>query len=192
MQSIRCGTLILGFLFVIGGLLLLGGAVGVLPIRGGQVCGLFLALALIGAGLWTIVAIWTAQRTGAPLAQRTFGDQRLSLTDKTFTSRSVGTWIGDTRIDLSRAMFPEGESTLTVESWVGDIRVRVPLDLAVRARGRVVLVGKLDLLGTHREGLSLDLIASSRDYEQSPRRLFVDASTIIGEVRVTRAESGRR
>ncbi len=187
MSNIRWGTLILGMVFVVGGLLLLGGSLGILPIRGGQVCGLLLALILIGAGLWTIVTIATAQRTGASLAQRTFGDQRLSLTAKTFTSRSVSTWVGDTRIDLSRAIFPEGESTLTVESWVGDIRVRVPPELAVRARGRVVLAGQLDLLGTHREGLSLDLTASSPDYEQATRRLFVDASTVVGDVKVTRA-----
>jgi len=172
--------------FVLAGLMLLAGALGILQIRTDQMCGLFFALLLVGAGLWTIVAVLGGQRAGAPVAQRTLGDQRLSLTGQEFTSRSVGTWIGDTRIDLSQATFPAGESTLTVESWIGDIRVRVPQDLAVRARGRVAFVGELDLLGTHREGFFLDVTASSRDYEQAPRRLFVDAGIVIGDVKVIR------
>lgn len=186
MQSIRWGTVIVGVLFVLAGLVLLAGTLGIFRIDTGQVCGLFFALLLIGAGLWTIVTFFGAQRAGAPFAQRTFGDQRLSLADKEFTSRPVHAWIGDTRIDLSRATFPEGESTLSVEVWIGDIRVRVPRDMAVRVRGRVAFVGELDLLGKHREGFFLDITASSQGYDEAPQRLLVDASVVIGDVSVSR------
>jgi len=186
MQSIRWGTIIVGVLFVLAGLVLLAGTLGIFQISTGQVCGLFFALLLVGGGLWTIMTFFGAQRTGAPFAQRTFGDQRLGLTDKEFTSRSVSTWIGDTRIDLGQATFPEGESTLSVGAWIGDIRVKVPRDLAVRVRGRVAFVGELDLLGKHREGFFLDVTASSRDYDEAPQRLLVDASVVIGDVSVGR------
>jgi predicted membrane protein len=73
-----------------------------------------------------------------------------------------------------------------VESWIGDIKVKLPHDLAVRARGRVAFVGDMELLGVHRSGFFLDTTASSQDYDAAPRRLLVDASILIGDVRVSR------
>lgn len=186
MQDMRWGTIVVGVLFILAGLLLLPGALGFLPISTEQGCGIFFALLLIGGGLWSIVTFFSAQRSGAPFTHRTLGDRRLTLTDDEFTSRSVHAWIGDTRIDLSQATFPEGESTLTVEAWIGDVKVLVPRDLAVRVRGRVGVAGELELLGKKRDGLFLDVTASSQDYDEAARRLFVDASIFVGNVKVRR------
>ncbi|MBU0492892.1 MAG: cell wall-active antibiotics response protein [Chloroflexi bacterium] len=188
MRNVRWGVVVMGVLLIVAGVVLLGGSLGLWHISTDQTCGLFFAFMLVGAGLWTIIMVVGAQRGGEPLAQRTLGDQRLSLTDTEFTSRAVSTWIGSTRIDLCRAVFPEGESTLTVATWIGDAKVHVPADLAVRVRGQVAFVGDMNLLGQRRSGFALNVTASTPDYEQAPRRLFVDASTVIGDIKVRRTD----
>ena len=44
---------------------------------------------------------------------------------------NVSGFIGDVKIDLSKAMIPEGESTMTISGVIGNVDVYVPPDIEV-------------------------------------------------------------
>lgn len=47
---------------------------------------------------------------------------------------NVSGFIGDIKIDLSKAMIPEGESTIVISGVIGNVDIYVPSDLEVAVR----------------------------------------------------------
>jgi len=87
----------------------------------------FFPLILIGIGVWLLVR----PRLEAPGRLRFIGDMNRSgpweVTEEEHT-----VFVGDTRMDFTQATLPEGETRIVLNGFVGDIRVIVPRDMAVR------------------------------------------------------------
>jgi lia operon protein LiaF len=99
------------------------------------------------------------------------------------SSTSQKNGIGSVKIDLGQAQIPDGEHHVRAESWIGDVDVWVPPDLAFSATGRVV-VGNLRMLDRRDDGVMLERTVTSANYDVAPRRVRIEASLIIGDVRI--------
>jgi phage shock protein PspC (stress-responsive transcriptional regulator) len=95
--------------------------------------------------------------------------------------RSYKLGIGDLELDLRNVRLPVGETKLTARVDVGDLRVVVPSDAALRVRGDVRL-GYLNLLGAGNDGRNVDDAVT----ETGARVLVLDAHVGVGSLRVTR------
>ena len=90
--------------------------------------------------------------------------------------------IGDLRVDLSSVALPVGETHLETRIDVGELRVIVPDDVALRVRADAEL-GEIDLLGETVDGHDVD----ARLDETGARVLVLDAHVGVGALKITRA-----
>lgn len=96
---------------------------------------------------------------------------------------NVSGFIGDVKIDLSKAMIPEGESTIVISGVIGNVDIYVPSDLEV-AVSSSVFIGDINLIGSKKSGLGTKVYAASSDFSESKRRVKVSVSLFIGDVDV--------
>lgn len=111
------------------------------------------------------------------------GDLRLIKTPFDLNNLNISGFIGDVKIDLSKAIIPEGESTIVISGLIGDVDIYVPSDLDVSISS-VAFIGDMNIIGHKKSGISNKLNTSSANFEQSTRRVKISISLFIGDVDV--------
>lgn len=96
---------------------------------------------------------------------------------------NLSSGIGDVKIDLSKAIIPEGESTIVISSLIGDVDIYVPYDLNVTVAGSVTF-GELKILGHKQGGINRQLNMATSGYEQADRKVKISVSIFIGDIDV--------
>lgn len=135
-------------------------------------------------------------RTGQEPPLRTTGillpkDSRSSLigdfhlTSGRFELSHLHIWhgVGNVVIDLSRAVVMQEEALLTVDGWVGDVTVYVPVDMPV-AISAEVRIGDLEVFGHRQGGLNRLVAIRSEHYEQATQKVNLNISLIVGDIDV--------
>jgi phage shock protein PspC (stress-responsive transcriptional regulator) len=90
--------------------------------------------------------------------------------------------IGDMTVDLTNVRFRAGETNVSTRVDVGNLRVIVPDEVALRVRGGAQL-GQVEVLGQTADGRNVD-----KSLDQSGARVLVlDAHVGVGKVQVARA-----
>ena len=127
-----------------------------------------------------------------PQVEHVVGDIRMEQEGWALRDQHVESGVGSVRIDLTKAQIPSKETMLSIESWIGNIEVVVPADLALSASGRVTL-GSVTLLGDKSDGFVRTLDFKSPDYDTVEKKVRLYASIVIGEIKVMRAgqEAGK-
>ncbi len=100
---------------------------------------------------------------------------------------NISHFIGDTTLDLTKAQIPVGETRVYVSSFIGDVKVFVPNDLAVGIQ--VVsssLIGDVKVLGQKRGGLFNQMTVETPLFPDADKRVVLIVSSFIGDVRVTK------
>jgi len=139
----------------------------------------FFPLILIGIGVWLLVR----PRLEAPGRLRFIGDMNRSgpweVTEEEHT-----VFVGDTRMDFTQATLPEGETRIVLNGFVGDIRVIVPRDMAVRLLCQG-FTHTIHWFGSHQDNFLTSYDASTvPDYGQAARRLCLDVNYFVTTVRL--------
>lgn len=111
------------------------------------------------------------------------GEVRLIKNPFDLNDLNISGFIGDVKIDLSKAIIPEGESTIVISGIIGDIDIYVPADLEVAITSSA-FVGDMDIIGDRSSGLSSKIHASSPNYDSSTRKVKISISLFIGDVDV--------
>ncbi|HEX7063733.1 MAG TPA: cell wall-active antibiotics response protein LiaF [Bacillales bacterium] len=111
------------------------------------------------------------------------GDFRLMNSRFELDDLNLSNFIGDVKIDLSKAIIPEGVSTLAISGFIGDVDIYVPYDLDVSVSTSVT-VGNLDVLGHKQGGFNRQIFLATKDYPQSSRKVKISISVFIGDVDV--------
>ncbi|WP_158211658.1 cell wall-active antibiotics response protein LiaF [Alkalihalobacterium alkalinitrilicum] len=111
------------------------------------------------------------------------GDFRLLSDRYELQDMNIRNGIGDIKIDLSKAIIPEGETVIIIHGWIGDIDVYAPydLDLSVQA---MVTIGDLDILDSRQSGINRNIAIATKEYKQAPRRVKLVLSLFIGDIDV--------
>lgn len=96
---------------------------------------------------------------------------------------NISHFIGDTKIDLTRAAIPYGETRLLISAFIGDVTILVPddIDLQVRVTSSV-FIGELNVLDRHESGFARSMVSESSHYKDADKKLRVDVSLFIGDV----------
>ncbi|MCY8960647.1 cell wall-active antibiotics response protein LiaF [Bacillus atrophaeus] len=111
------------------------------------------------------------------------GELRLMKNPFDLNDLNVSGFIGDVKIDLSKAIIPEGESTVVISGVIGNVDIYIPADLEVSVSSSA-FIGDIDLIGSKTSGMSTKLYAASPDYSQAKRRVKISISLFIGDVDV--------
>jgi lia operon protein LiaF len=91
--------------------------------------------------------------------------------------------IGDLKMDLSKAIIPEGESAVVISGLVGDVDLYIPHDLDVSV-AVTVIAGDINVLGQRQSGVRRRLTLTTDGYEQARRRVKISISFFIGDIDV--------
>ena len=143
---------------------------------------LFAALVLIS------LAIFLLKDRSAPTGTMA-GRHRLYLAmrqeDETWMLRSFASWhlVGEVRLDLTRAVPEEPETTIVLQGIAGDVDLIVPEDWGINIDASV-LVGQIKWPRSP-EGAGVNRLSwRSPDYEHRPVRVNVQAIYLIGDIKI--------
>ena len=100
---------------------------------------------------------------------------------------NISHFIGDTVLDLTRANIPYGETRINISAFIGDVKVFVPndvqLEVSVRASS---FLGDIQVFERREGGFLRHMKAESPQYYEAEKRVLINASMFIGDVRVKR------
>jgi len=141
-------------------------------------------LALIAAGAWFIIRPRTVAQ-GTVVSFRVLGEIK-RRGHWTVTDEELWQLIGDVDLDLTSAHVPEGETTLRLYGFVGDIDVYVPEDVGIVLHSNAVLTD-VQFFGEKQESIFSPVTLTSSNYERAKRRVRLQTGHFIGDVTVYRA-----
>lgn len=167
-------------LIVLGGLLLLYNlrVVSFRYIRPGAI--MLVGLYLIGLG-------WRRRSVCADLSDFHFIGDREYAGGVGLQGGHIGHVIGNVRLDLTGTALQPGENKVTVSAFIGDIRIKVPTDVPVKATCSA-FIGDFDILGRKREGFFASLTEQTPDYDASVsgKKVLILCNAFIGDIQIAR------
>lgn len=191
------GVIFIGLWAIVTGALLLANSLGHTAIDVGLISGVILGTGVVAAGLAIVRRYWAREpvpvppprataRGGAMRRESFLGDIRIGRREWQLEDMEVDSWIGDVRLDLTRAHV-DGEKTVRVMNRIGDVKIWVPESLPIAAEVSTV-IGKISLPNEKADGFFRALSFTSPDYEGSQRRVVIKVKSIIGDVAVRYSE----
>lgn len=96
---------------------------------------------------------------------------------------NISNGIGDIKIDLSKAIIPEGETTIAISGLIGDVDIYVPQDLEI-STAAAVTIGDLEVLGHKQGGISRQIDLTTNGFKEADRRVKISVSLFIGDIDV--------
>jgi lia operon protein LiaF len=89
----------------------------------------------------------------------------------------------DVKIDLSKAIIPEGVNSIVISGLAGNVNIYVPDDLDVSIAATVG-AGYLDVPGVKQGGAARQVQLTTKGYEQSRRKMNISVSLLFGDIGV--------
>ena len=93
--------------------------------------------------------------------------------------------VGDVRLDMTEADIPVGETQIRVFGFVGDVRLTVPEGVGVSVSS-TSFVTSARVLGQKRDSFLSSIHFASDDYEMAERKVRLEVSYFVGDIRVRR------
>ncbi|MEC1259662.1 cell wall-active antibiotics response protein LiaF [Bacillus swezeyi] len=112
-----------------------------------------------------------------------FGDVKLMKKPFDLNDLNISGFIGDVKIDLSKAIISDEENTIVITGLIGDVDIYIPSDLDVSISSSA-FIGDIDIIGDRKSGIGNQIYTESENYEQSARRVKISISLFIGDVDV--------
>lgn len=91
--------------------------------------------------------------------------------------------LGDVKLDFSQADVPEGETPIHIYHLIGDVVLR-PGDVAGLSLTANNLLGTVKWMGAKQDNFLNSLQFSTANYSQAERKLLVEVTNLIGDVKV--------
>ncbi len=117
-----------------------------------------------------------------------FGDTRLGDKPWVLGPLKISNTAGTVRINLATATIAEGETPIDINCTFGEVRIRVPNDIAIDAIASTT-AGEIRLFDQKNAGvLNKELYYRDEDYDVAKRRVKINVATTFGEIRLTRVD----
>lgn len=111
------------------------------------------------------------------------GDMYLGQDHWDLKPMNISHFIGDTKIDLSKANIPYGETRLEISAFIGDVKIFVPDDVDLRVSvTSSVFIGELNVMERYESGFAKSMKSESPQYQEAEKQLRVDVNLFLGDV----------
>jgi hypothetical protein len=167
---------IVGAAIVVFGLILLFGTI--FHVDMGKLC---LPVLLIAVGIY-LIARSALVGPDSPWYGSLFGPVRRGA-DWPGKDEEIWLFIGDVRLDLSRARIPAGETQVRIMSFIGDVRLQVPAAVGVSIVS-TALISAVRAFGKKDESFVAPAHLASEGYEAAECRIRLELFSFISEARV--------
>jgi predicted membrane protein len=172
------GRIIVGIGIIVVGLVILLG--NLLEVDLGFLC---LPAVLILLGIALLLRPWLVSPDTAVRAT-IFGPIRRSGSWQV-SDEEIWLFVGDVNLDFSEADIPLGETIIRVFCFVSSIRIVMPEGVGVEI-SPLAFLADVKLLGKKRDIFLAQSRLSSEDYEAAERRIQVQPTCFVADVRVRR------
>lgn len=170
--------LILSVVIIVVGLAFLVG--NVFDVNTWAVCWPTLIILL---GLWLIVRPQLAGQNAAS-RQKLIGDIRRDGVWQV-TDEQLWIGVGDITLDMREAEIPLGETRISIWSFVSPVRLSIPQDVGVAVTSKA-FVTDARIFERKRESILAPFRAVSEEYETAEKRIFLEVTSFVGDIRVKR------
>jgi predicted membrane protein len=145
-------------------------------------------MTLIVAGMFFLIArppMWEATTTSS---NSQFVGDIVRSGEWSVTNEEFRLFVGDVRLDMTRAQFPLGETVIRLNGFVYDADVTVPdnVGVAISANGFVV---DTKLGAQHSENFLSGVQLATANYATAERKLRVVMNSFVGDIRVNLRQS---
>ena len=115
-----------------------------------------------------------------------FGNQSTPQHVYEWDDVNIMTGVGDTVIDLSNTVLPNGETVIFIRNIVGNIKIFIPYDTEVSLR-HSALAGSAQVLDYQKNRSFNQMLAvKTPGYDQAEQRIKILTSMMIGDIEVKR------
>ncbi|MGE6630030.1 cell wall-active antibiotics response protein LiaF [Bacillus sp. NPDC077027] len=111
------------------------------------------------------------------------GEVRLMKKPFQLSDLTISGFVGDVKIDLSKAIIAEEESTILISGLIGDVDIYVPQDIEVCVSASAA-IGDMKIIDEKRSGFGSKVFVMTNDYDESKRKVKISISLLIGDVDV--------
>ncbi|UCG60591.1 MAG: hypothetical protein JSV52_09665 [Candidatus Zixiibacteriota bacterium] len=95
----------------------------------------------------------------------------------------VSAGFGDVEIRLKGGILEQGLNRLIISSFIGDIRITAPADMAVFTHCSS-FVGDIDVMGKRASGFGNSIDSQTANYQESEKKLYVACNCFIGDIKI--------
>ena len=168
--------------YYIGGILIFIGALFLIArILNISAWGILWPLALVGLGLWLLIRHRHIE-PDTTIRHKLFGDIR-RRGDWQVTHEELRIFIGDIDLDMTQAQIPQGETTIRLFGFIGDVDVFIPKSVGVTVSSSALITdGKL--LGKREEKFLSSIHATSDNYKTAKKKIRLETTYFIHDVTV--------
>lgn len=100
---------------------------------------------------------------------------------------NLSAFIGDMKIDLSKAHIPYGETRIQISAFIGDVKVYIPNDVTLGIAIQMnAFIGETKLNDQKESALMGSYSLNTPHYNECERKVLIEVSTFIGDVKVKR------
>lgn len=100
---------------------------------------------------------------------------------------NLSAFIGDMKIDLSKAHIPYGETRIQISAFIGDVKVYIPNDVTLGIAVQMnAFIGDTKLMDQKESALMGSYSLNTPHYNECERKVLIEVSTFIGDVKVKR------
>ncbi|UCD62776.1 MAG: hypothetical protein JSW34_08395 [Candidatus Zixiibacteriota bacterium] len=121
--------------------------------------------------------------TGKLKYKKTLGDMYVDLNGMSLADVEIAAGVGDLEIKLHGATLDEGLNRMIISSFIGDIRIYAPPDMAVFIHCSSS-VGDIDVMGRRSSGFGNTVDSQTANYESSSDKLYIACNNFIGDIRI--------
>lgn len=99
---------------------------------------------------------------------------------------TINGFIGDTTLDFSQTILPDGETRYKLNGFVGDITVKTIDSVGVKVRASC-FVSDVKVFGESNSGVMAPVEAHTTNFESAPKKVVVDVNFFVADVKVESA-----
>lgn len=158
----------------LGGLFLAGTLLGI------SVFKFLWPLALIVLGVWLLLP---KDQPEVETAVNGFISEVKRSGEWVVTNTSYSSFISDIKLDMTQALLPKGETVLYFSGFIGDIKLRIPEDVAVQVTTSS-FIADMKVLGEKQAGFFSPVTLQTADYKAAERRIRIETSHFISDIKV--------
>ncbi|MFD2443114.1 cell wall-active antibiotics response protein LiaF [Bacillus sp. CGMCC 1.16607] len=111
------------------------------------------------------------------------GDVEMKKSNWSLEPMNLYNTIGDYFIDFSKAYIPEKETPILVQGWIGDVKMLVPDDVAVKVEAKVK-IGDIRIFDIRSSDINRQLVYQTPEYDDYIKKLTIRIELKIGSVRI--------
>ncbi len=135
-------------------------------------------LVIIGLGVWMLVrpANSAAPRIDFFPNIHRYGEWQVE-------NDSVAIFVGDIRLDMTRADIPVGETTVRVSGFVGDVDILLPAGVGFSVSSNA-FVTETKILGEERDNFLMPVKHFSENYAAAEKKIRLEAAFFVADLEI--------